>query len=80
MEIKTEVLLKVDWERKDDVKELGAKYNGDLKCWYIPVGKDLLTFRDYWSVLECPYESREIVKRKVLVLIKTQKNGMYQVI
>ncbi len=60
----TEVLLKVDWERKDDVKELGAKYNGDLKCWYIPIGKNLLRFRDYWSVLECPYESREIVKRK----------------
>ena len=23
-----------------------------------------MTFRDYWSVLECPYESREIVKEK----------------
>jgi len=38
------IYLKVPFADKDEVKQLGAKWDGDMKSWYIPEGADESTF------------------------------------
>jgi hypothetical protein len=38
------ILLNVPFEEKDEAKALGARWNPQLKSWYIPIGKDADSF------------------------------------
>ena len=37
--------LKVPFDKKDDAKKLGARWNADKKTWVVPKGKDDAPFR-----------------------------------
>lgn len=55
--------LIVPYEEKDEVKKRGAKYDGDLKLWYLPPLKDPLEFSEYWAFLEKTFEDKEELKQ-----------------
>ena len=40
-------MLSVSFEEKEDVKKLGAKWDGEKKSWYVPDGIDIGPF-DKW--------------------------------
>jgi hypothetical protein len=42
-------LLKVPFAEKDEAKKLGARWNADRKCWYVPPGIDLGAFSRWQS-------------------------------
>lgn len=41
------LLLNVPFAEKDDAKRLGAKWNPDLKKWYVPLKKDYHKFKKW---------------------------------
>lgn len=41
------VYLSVPFDRKDEAKELGAKFDGQKKLWYAPAGADMEKFTDF---------------------------------
>lgn len=63
MQNEADIWLKVDFGTKDKVKELGAKYDGEKKRWYIPRGSKPFEFRKYWSVLDCSFDEKDQVKK-----------------
>lgn len=50
--MKMMIKLNVPYEEKDEAKELGAKYNGKEKFWYIPDGKDFHLFKKWLTTTE----------------------------
>ena len=55
--------LYVPFSQKDEAKEKGAKYDPDLKLWYLPPVKDPLEVEQFWAFLENTYEDRNQLKR-----------------
>jgi len=55
--------LYVPFSQKEEAKEKGAKYDPDLKLWYLPPVKDPLDVLEFWSFLENTYEDRDQLKR-----------------
>ena len=55
--------LNVPFSQKDEAKEKGAKYDPNLKLWYLPPVKDPLDVEEFWSFLENTYEDRDQLKR-----------------
>ena len=43
--------IDVPYREKDEAKKLGAKWDKDQKCWYIPKGEDIAKF-DKWHKVE----------------------------
>lgn len=43
----TKTLLNVSYKDKDEVKDLGAKWDAQQKVWYVPPGKDLKIFKKW---------------------------------
>ncbi len=41
--------LKVPFAEKDQAKSLGARWNGELKVWYVPPGVDSAPFAQWFS-------------------------------
>ena len=41
--------LKVPFAEKDQAKSLGARWNGELKVWYVPPGTDSAPFAKWFS-------------------------------
>lgn len=41
--------LSVPYDRRDEVKALGARWDGTKKAWYVPAGKDIAVFKDFMS-------------------------------
>ena len=56
------VWLASDYEAREDLKELNAEYSPQKKRWFIPGGVNLLNFRDYWRILDVPFEDKGVVK------------------
>ena len=54
--------MTVPYEDKDWAKNNGFKFDGQVKTWYLPPGKDPLPFSYYWSYLENTYHDREELK------------------
>ncbi len=42
--IKRGVILNVPFSEKDEAKELGARWDPDLRKWFVPAGKDTRPF------------------------------------
>lgn len=55
--------LYVPFSQKEEAKANGAKYDADLKLWYLPPVKDPLDVLLFWSFLENTYEDRDQLKR-----------------
>ena len=55
--------LYVPYSMKEEAKEKGAKYDSEMKLWYLPPVKDPLDVREFWSFLENTYDDREYLKR-----------------
>jgi len=53
----------VPFSQKEEAKEKGAKYDPDLKLWYLPPVKDPLEVEPFWAFLENTYEDRNQLKR-----------------
>jgi len=53
----------VPFSKKDEAKELGAKYDSELKLWYMPPVKDPLQVEEFWAFLENTYDDKEQLKR-----------------
>ncbi len=56
-------LIKVKFEDKDEVKLLGARWDSELKCWYIPHGIDPYKLFKWWRYLDCPFDEKDEVRR-----------------
>lgn len=66
------VYLNVPYEDRDKVKELGARWDGTHKCWYVPAGEDESKFSKWKQAktapdnkkryLKVPYDDRDKVK------------------
>lgn len=41
--------LKVPFNEKDQAKSLGAKWNAELKQWYVPQGIDAMPFKKWFT-------------------------------
>lgn len=66
---KQKILLSVPFEEKDLAKELGAKFDRETKCWYVPEGMDLEPFERWKPTLQhekmwikAPFEMHEQIK------------------
>lgn len=66
---KQKILLSVPFEEKDLAKELGAKFDRETKCWYVPEGMDLKPFERWKPTVQhektwikAPYEMHEQIK------------------
>ena len=46
-----DILIDVPYKEKNEAKKLGAKWDKDQKCWYIPKGEDIAKF-DKWHKVE----------------------------
>jgi len=42
------VMLEVPFEQKDEVKALGARWDRDARCWYVPAGRDVAPFERWF--------------------------------
>ncbi|MBZ4194314.1 MAG: exodeoxyribonuclease VII large subunit, partial [Candidatus Contendobacter sp.] len=52
----SQTFLHVEYREKDEVKRLGARWNGSQ--WYVPVGRDLAQFARWLPVQESPADYR----------------------
>lgn len=66
---KQKILLSVPFEEKDLAKELGAKFDRETKCWFVPEGMDLKPFERWKPTVQhektwikAPYEMHEQIK------------------
>ena len=64
------LFLEVDYDTKDEVKKLGAKWNPDVKKWYIEKQEDYNNFAHY--ILR-DFENATIVKNYIYLVV-TQQN------
>lgn len=53
-----DIVLKVAFKDKEKAKALGARWNAELKQWYVPAGRDLVPFAAW---LETPPPAPELV-------------------
>lgn len=49
----------VPFTEKDRAKALGARWDAELKCWFVPQGVDPIELREWWAYLDCPYEEKD---------------------
>ena len=59
----TQRLIKVDFKEKDEAKTLGARWDSEIKCWYIPQGIDPIKLQEWWRYLDCPFGEKDEVRR-----------------
>lgn len=52
---KVQLQLNVPFASKDQAKALGARWNPEGRCWYVPHGLDIQLFKRWWPEgLEAP--------------------------
>ena len=49
MDVTSNINLKVPFGEKDQAKSLGARWNAELKLWYVPAGVDATSFSKWFS-------------------------------
>jgi hypothetical protein len=49
MDATTNINLKVPFSEKDQAKSLGARWNAELKLWYVPIGVEAAPFSKWFS-------------------------------
>jgi serine/threonine protein kinase len=56
--------IRVPFPDKDEAKALGARWDAEVKCWFIPQGVDPAKLREWWAYLECPYEEKDAARQQ----------------
>jgi serine/threonine protein kinase len=56
--------IKVPFSEKDEAKSLGARWDAESKCWFVPQGVDPAIHREWWAYLECPYEEKDTARQR----------------
>jgi hypothetical protein len=51
--------IRVPFAEKDQAKALGARWDAEVKCWFVPQGVDPAELREWWAYLDCPYEEKD---------------------
>ena len=49
MNATTNISLKVPFNEKDQAKALGARWNAEMKLWYVPQGVDVAPFEKWFT-------------------------------
>ena len=49
MDATSNINLKVPFSEKDQAKSLGARWNAELKLWYVPIGVESAPFAKWFS-------------------------------
>ena len=49
MNASTNISLKVPFNEKDQAKALGARWNAEMKLWYVPQGVDAAPFEKWFT-------------------------------
>ena len=49
MDASSNINLKVPFSEKDQAKSLGARWNAELKLWYVPIGIEAAPFAKWFS-------------------------------
>ena len=62
--------LKVPFNEKDQAKALGAKWNAELKLWYVPQGVDSTPFGKWFT--NTPIATQSTAKTNTKVTTDTQ--------
>ena len=60
--------LYVPFSQKDEAKEKGAKYDPDLKLWYLPPVKDPLEVEQFWAFLEIEVYANHIPQKSANII------------
>lgn len=58
--VKRGMVLEVPYEEKDEVKELGGRWDPDLKKWFVPAGLDTQPFSRWFPVSKEKGETRAV--------------------
>ena len=48
-QIKRKIVLDVPYKEKEEAKELGARWDNDLKKWFVPAGEDPEPFAKWFQ-------------------------------
>lgn len=59
-----QLYIEVPFHQKDRAKELGARWDLDLKQWFVPYGQDLNKFKEWWP---------DVLKKQMAGLHDTKK-------
>jgi hypothetical protein len=62
MNATTNINLKVPFNEKDQVKALGARWNAELKQWYVPQGVNSAPFEKWFSRSDSPDPTKSNIK------------------
>ncbi len=65
--------IRVPFAEKDEAKSLGARWDAETKCWFVPQGVDPANLHDWWAYLECPYEEKDAARQLGAKWDKAQK-------
>ncbi len=71
----TNTNLKVPFNEKDQAKALGAKWNVELKLWYVPLGVDSTPFEKWFT--NTPIATQSTTKTDTKVTTDTQTYDDY---
>jgi serine/threonine protein kinase len=66
--------IRVPFDNKDEAKALGARWDAEVKCWFIPQGIDPAKLCEWWAYLECPYEQKDMARQQGAKWDKALKN------
>jgi hypothetical protein len=70
MDATTNINLKVPFSEKDQAKSLGARWNAELKLWYVPIGVDAAPFAKWVS--DSPPVAASVTKPKPAAVVQEQ--------
>ena len=70
MDATTNINLKVPFSEKDQAKSLGARWNAELKLWYVPIGVEAAPFAKWFS--DAPPVLIGTAKPKQAVVVQEQ--------
>ena len=59
--------LKVPFSEKDQAKALGARWNAELKQWYVPQGVNSAPFEKWFSNSDSPEPTKSNIKHSTQV-------------
>jgi len=62
MTTSSNINLKVPFSEKDQAKSLGARWNAELKLWYVPQGVDSTPFAKWITDSPTPTPSKSVTK------------------
>ena len=73
---KVNIHLKVPFNEKDQAKALGAKWNAEVKQWYVPHGVDSIPFEKWFATESTPPENTANVAKNLATVAQPLGDDM----